>query len=292
MKVFDDFGEGLHIEYGAVVPIKERDMTVFHMHPQYELLLVWERTKNTTIINGKSIEIDHPVAILTAPFAMHHTYFRESEKPRVERCVLYFDDRYLNSFGEYKLPVAEMLGGSNAVILDISGMEDRIRNTVTDMLALDQSGKNRAKAATDLQKLIAAVIIQFLFDSSRTGHFHVRVSEKNYIIDVMEYIALHLSEDLTIPKIAEHFFISRDKLCRDFRRHVKMNVGDFITTARLNLAKKYLTENKLTIKEISAGCGFENDVYFYSFFKRHEGCTPKEFARRKKEESLARRQIG
>jgi two-component system response regulator YesN len=65
---------------------------------------------------------------------------------------------------------------------------------------------------------------------------------------------------------------------------MQMNIGDFISTARLNLARRYLEDGELTVKEISARCGFENDVYFYAFFKKHEGCTPKEFVRRKKEE--------
>ncbi|MBR2353739.1 MAG: helix-turn-helix transcriptional regulator [Clostridia bacterium] len=290
MKVFDDFGEGLHIEYGSAVTSKWQDMTIFHMHPQYELLLVWENTLNTTIINGKSIEIHHPMAILTAPFAMHHTYFREAKGPKVERCVLYFDDAFLESFGVHKPPVAELLGNANAVILNISGLEKKIRQMV--LMLTEGEGKygTRGNAANEIQNILTLAMIRCLYDHSEKGQSRVRISEKNYIIDVMEYIALHLNEDLTIPRIAEQFFISRDKLCRDFRRHVQMNVGDFISTARLNLAKKYLMENKLTIREISTRCGFENDVYFYSFFKRHEGCTPKEFSKRKYEEHLARHQ--
>lgn len=291
MKAFDDFGNGLHVEYGSVIASKKTDMTIFHMHPQYELLLVWDPTLNSTIINGRTVEIDHPMAVLTAPFTMHHTYFREAEGGRVERCVLYFDEAFLDSFGERRPPVTQLLSGSGAVIMDIRGHEQKILEMVRALVGPRRSSTGHSMLANEMQNLLAAMILRSLYDFSEKGHSKMRVSETNYIIDVMEYIAKNLSGNLTISELADHFFISRDKLCRDFRRHVQMNVGDFISTARLNLAKKYLMENKMTIKEISAACGFENDVYFYSFFKRHEGCTPKEFSRKKWEEHLARHHI-
>ena len=278
MRSFEDFGAGLHVEYGRAPVIAKNDTDIFHMHPQYELLLVWSKTKNTTIINGKFTEIDYPMAVLAAPFTMHHTYFTEASEEWVERCVLYFDDRFLRSFGERVPPALALLGNSGAAILDIRGFERQISDLVYSLV----NGKGRVRADEDMnemQCLIAAVILQGLWDYTQRGRPAVQISEKNYVIDVMEYVTVNLEKNLTIPEIADHFFISRDKLCRDFRRHTQMNVGDFIAAARLNLAKKLLTENRLTIKEISAACGFENDVYFYTFFRRHEGCTPKAFAR-------------
>ena len=249
MNVFEDFGGGLHVEWGHAPLVPVESKAIFHMHPQYELLLVWEPTKNTTIINGKHLEIDHPMAVIAAPFAMHHTYFREAQATSVERLVLYFDDRFLDSFGAHKPPVSELLGNANAVILDVSGYEQRIRELATLLEDCRERVGAGIYGANETQSVLAAAIIRFLHHISVKDRTGVHVSERNYIIDVMEYIALNLSEDLTIPKIAEHFFISRDKLCRDFRRHVQMNVGDFISTARLNLAKKYLAEHETVLKE-------------------------------------------
>ncbi len=281
MNIYDDFGKGLHIEHGIAHPSPKQDTTMFHMHPHYELLLVPDAAANTTIINGRTMEIGHPVAILTAPFAMHFTYFREAATPPVRHCALYFDESFIHSFGENDLPVKELLGDSNAVILDITSVAERMRKLSEIMMDMAPSSWGKASPATYSQGLMAAILFHQLWDEvglRRTSE--VRVSEKNYISDVMKYIVSNLNNNLTIPTIAEHFFISRDKLCRDFRRHVQMNIGDFVSTARLNLARKCLKDGMLTVKEIATRCGFENDVYFYSFFKKHEGCTPKEYAKR------------
>ncbi len=283
MKIYNDFGKGLSIEYGMAPVSQRHDVTIFHMHPHYELLLVWEPAVNTTIVNGKTVEIDHPMAIITAPYAMHHTYFREAKTDAVERCVLYFDENFLESLGPRKIPVPELLGGANATILNISPCADRIRDLVRMMLSLGNGTRryDRAAEANENQALMAAVLFGVLRDFSAQKNEGMRISEQNYVTEVMAYITRNLGENLTIPKIAEHFFISRDKLCRDFRRHVQINIGEFISTARLNQAREYLRENRLTVKEISAKCGFENDVYFYAFFKKHEGCTPKEYVKQK-----------
>ncbi len=280
MNIYDDFGKGLHFEHGPVYSSDRQDTTIFHMHPHYEMLLVPDAVVSSTIINGRTVETRHPMAILTAPFAMHFTYFREAPTPTVKRCAFYFDESYIHSFGETDVPVKELLGDSNAVILDITGVAEQMRKLVEMMVELEPFSSGRIMAASRTQGLMAGAILHLLRDKVGIHQAGMRVSEKNYISDVMKYIVLNLDANLTIPTIAEHFFISRDKLCRDFRRHVQMNIGDFVSTARLNLARKCLQDGKLTVKEVAGRCGFENDVYFYAFFKKHEGCTPKEYAMR------------
>lgn len=287
LKVYDDFGQGLHVEYGAAPIRQTRGSAVFHMHPQYELLLVWEPNINETIINGRCFTIDHPMAIITSPYVMHHTIFTEAERSSVNRLVLYFDQSFLDAFEACRVSVGELLGNANATVLDLRMGADWIRELVDVFVRLGTPSKGRQYRANEKQIFMAAVLFGALRDLTGPSDGGMRISEKNYITEVMAYIALNLSANLTISKIAEQFFISRDKLCRDFRRYMQMNIGDFISTARLNLARRYLEDGELTVKEISNRCGFENDVYFYAFFKKHEGCTPKEFVRRKKEEKQA-----
>ena len=103
---------------------------------------------------------------------------------------------------------------------------------------------------------------------------------KNYISDVIMYIVHNLNTHLTTPDIAERFFVSRDKLNRDFKKYVQMSIRNFIMESRMNLAKSLLVENKMNICEIATSCGFENEKYFYSFFKKNTGLTPKEYSKK------------
>ncbi len=278
MKVYDDFGPDLILEYGTIRPKKQSEEASFHMHPQYEILWFYDDAKCSTVINGKTYETDYPMALITAPYCMHFTNFIESDQAEVRRYVMYFEESFITRFGEGVVPIKSILGDSSATIINLRGHERRMKEITENMMRFSGYEGGVLKATLN-QNLMSAVIINMLKDFSDSGEFGIQISEKNYITDVMIYIVQNMETDLLIPKIADQFFVSRDKLCRDFRKHVQMNIGDFITAARINAAKNYLLENTRTIKEVAMKCGFENDIYFYSFFKKHVGMTPKEYAR-------------
>jgi two-component system response regulator YesN len=47
----------------------------------------------------------------------------------------------------------------------------------------------------------------------------------------------------------------------------------------MQLAKKLLKEGK-RVKQVAAECGFNDVNYFCKCFKKHEGCTPVQYANR------------
>ena len=49
---------------------------------------------------------------------------------------------------------------------------------------------------------------------------------------------------------------------------------------RLSYAKELLLELSLSVAEVAARCGFEDESYFCRFFKKHEGISPGAFRRR------------
>lgn len=286
MKVYDDFGTGLHVEHGAVPPSEPPAELLFHMHPHYELLVCTQKNvSNLTVINGKKIAIDYPMALLCAPFSMHYTYFLSAAEPTVMRTALYFDEPFLDSFGVRKPAVESMLGGACSAVFDLRGMEDRMDTLLSAMFPYEGMKLYHITKGNTAQELLMGAILHTT-DELADAKERILVNEKNYVADVVEYIVRNLDTDLTISELSGRFFISRDKLCRDFRRYTQMNIGDFIGTVRFHLAKQYLEEGNMTVKEVAARCGFENDIYFYTFFKKHEGCTPRDYVRSLKEKHL------
>ena len=57
----------------------------------------------------------------------------------------------------------------------------------------------------------------------------------------------------------------------------------YIEMCRLNQAKYLLNYNmEMSVGEIAALCGFENESYFFPFFKKAVGMTPAEYRRKTK----------
>ena len=91
----------------------------------------------------------------------------------------------------------------------------------------------------------------------------------------LEYIRLHIGETFGLTQIADAVGASRATVSRLFEKELGRTVGAEILRQRLNLAKKFLKEDTLSISEIAFRTGFCNPAYFTNTFRRATGQTPK-----------------
>ena len=56
-----------------------------------------------------------------------------------------------------------------------------------------------------------------------------------------------------------------------------MSAQDYISSQRMKKAEQMLAGSDLTVKTISAECGFANEYYFSNFFKNYYGLSPSEY---------------
>ena len=65
---------------------------------------------------------------------------------------------------------------------------------------------------------------------------------------------------------------------------VKQETGktaqEYIQLKMIAVAKERMLDPAGTIKQVAESLGFQHPQHFVRFFKRHEGCTPKEFRNR------------
>ena len=54
----------------------------------------------------------------------------------------------------------------------------------------------------------------------------------------------------------------------------------FLISQRINYAKNLLQNKSIPIKEVAALCGYQNQLYFSNDFRKHTGCSPREFCKR------------
>ncbi len=99
-----------------------------------------------------------------------------------------------------------------------------------------------------------------------------------------DYIAEHYAEQITLSHLAKLVGTSTMNFRRQFTRTLDISPGHYITTVRLNAARKLLeTTNKL-LSEIAAETGFWDQSHFTKQFRRERGMTPGEYRRRHRHE--------
>ncbi len=286
MRSYVEFDKGLYLEHAKAIPYDIRDLSMAHMHTGYELLLLLDSVPYSTVINGKIIRGVGPMAMIIAPYCMHFTYYIDPEVKDKYFSAFYVGENYLESFSDDIVPFKKLIGNDQAVIFDLSGSESEMKQILTPILDIHRErGKVQGHffKSTDMkQMLLFGVIINMLYEMGRNKTVRTVTSNESYIYDVVMYIVKNLDKNLTTPELAANFFVSRDKLNRDFKQYTQMTIRDFVTQSRMNLAKSKLVDTKYTVSEISRMCGFENEIYFYSFFKKNMGITPRQYAAKMK----------
>ena len=112
--------------------------------------------------------------------------------------------------------------------------------------------------------------------------FQVKSSEgkenaSSVIGNICEYINEHLSEDLSLVRLAEINYFNPSYLSRFFKQECGVNLSEYIDNCRVRRAKELLKEDGLKVREVAAQVGYEAAHSFTRFFKKATGMTPQEY---------------
>lgn len=101
---------------------------------------------------------------------------------------------------------------------------------------------------------------------------------------VIEYIRQNYADTaLSVSELAAHFQLHPTYLGSVFKRVQHTSLLQYISEVRIGEARKLLRETNLKISEIAEKTGFSDIYYFSKRFKKITGCSPKEYALKKKE---------
>ncbi len=84
-------------------------------------------------------------------------------------------------------------------------------------------------------------------------------------------------QPFSVQEAAEDQSVSVRQLERVFRREYGMTPYQYYQSQKLMLARQYLANTALTIREISTKLGFCDPYYFSNCFKAQEGVSPKRY---------------
>ena len=91
----------------------------------------------------------------------------------------------------------------------------------------------------------------------------------------LEFIKANISRPIGLDQVSTEIGTSRATLARLFDSEFGHTVGKEILRQRMDLAKKLMTDDALSISEIAYRTGFCNPAYFTNTFRRETGLTPR-----------------
>ncbi len=93
----------------------------------------------------------------------------------------------------------------------------------------------------------------------------------------LEYMNVHLSENVSLASVSEEVQISQFHFCRLFKQSTGMTPHAYLIQQRVERAKQLLKRKEGSMLDIAIECGFANPSHFAKHFRKHTGISPKQF---------------
>lgn len=112
-------------------------------------------------------------------------------------------------------------------------------------------------------------------DIKTAGEAPLTLTSNEDINQVLRYIAENLNKKITLQSAADYIYKNSSYLSRLFKQHIGMSFTDYLIRQRIEKATRLLADYSLSAEEISEQIGIDNVSYFYQFYKRETGKTPR-----------------
>lgn len=271
-------------EYEKTGYLKE-DFRYFHISTQNQLdfsyhyhdfhkILFFLKGDITYHVEGRSFDLLPQDLVLIPSGEIHRPVSRSSET--YERIILYLSPDYLTSLSDGEAALTFCLEfarkQSSNVIRIPSVYRSRISAIFSQLEKEILAGQAERKpfAGNLYQHILVQEFLILLNRASlnRQSIYLQNSCENEKILQILDYIAGHLSEPLCIDRIAEEFFISRYHLMHLFKESTGYTVGNYITIKRLLYARS-LIQKGTPVTQACYLSGFQNYSTFSRAYKKH-----------------------
>lgn len=100
--------------------------------------------------------------------------------------------------------------------------------------------------------------------------------ENALYLSVCDYINNHLSEELSLDKLASFFYVSKYHISHIFKENMGISVHQYILKKRLQASKNTILSGE-AFSTVVSQYGFNDYTSFYRAFRKEFGLSPKEY---------------
>lgn len=256
--------------------IQDRFTSPFHLHDEYELILIKKSHGKLYIGNEVTNFSDGDLFFIAPgiPHCFHNSKDYETAGVLAHAIVVQFKYNFLgndffNKTEAHKLK--KLISKAEAGVQFIHPS----RKLTTRIMRLDRP--NNLQKLGNLLFVLSELANTNEYILLTSGALLPDFSDSKVINDIIQYVAENFHEGLSLEKAAEIANMQKSAFCRYFKRKTKKKFMEFVNESRLAHAKKLLIETDKNILEIAYECGYDSTSYFYRLFKRYNNMSPVDF---------------
>jgi two-component system, response regulator YesN len=132
-------------------------------------------------------------------------------------------------------------------------------------------GENAIRSVTNMLEWVKHIL-------DKAKEYVLSLEQSLSVVErVIQFIKLHISEDLSREEIANHVFLNPDYLTRVFKKETGLAISDYLFQERLKLAQELLAKTDMSISNVASHVGYANFSHFSRTFKKHMNINPNEY---------------
>ena len=151
-----------------------------------------------------------------------------------------------------------------------------------DHLRADLAGPGEADrllARSRVHAVLLLLLQSVCAGRAPAGHLsYGRVRRQGLMRRAREYLAAHYTECVSLDAMAAALDVSPYHLSHVFSEESDFSLFACLTALRMDKARALLRAERLNVSQVARAVGYENANYFAKVFRKHCGCSPREYA--------------
>ena len=239
--------------------------TVYPVAPHFHSAIEWIFIRNgfqELTVGGEKRVLTAGEGCFCDAFCVHSCAPSVSSQAFVIVCDAYYFERPLFHFSNRTPP--KFFRFDDFTLLD----------TLSALLKNKQS--NQAGMVATREGVVSVLLAAL---AEKTQFVERKKDKQNALVfSVLQYANAHVTEDLSLRKLADVFGYSYEHLSRVLNKSLSENWNAYVNRLRVRLAREYLRKDAVSpVSEIALSCGFENVATFYRAYKKEYGKNPRRY---------------
>lgn len=255
-----------------LVPLKFNDLVVTSMLKGKKIMHLFDKD-GFDYLPGESVIVPSNVVM--------RIDFPEASFDNPTQCLaLAIDNKKINDTLNFLNEKYPKQGQNNFWQLDENNFffqnNEEMTNIINKIINICQSTSIFKDTLADLslQELLVKIVQSQTLKAVDEGNIK---TANPYLSNIIAVIRESISNKIELKDIAKQAGMSTSSLYRLFKNELGISPVEFIILEKIKLAKRYLTDKNIYIKNVSYEAGFDDSNYFIRIFKHYEGITPKQY---------------
>jgi len=250
------------------------DRVQLHSHSFYEILFIRSSGGVQYLVGTERYLLQRGDVIMVRPGVAHRPLLTASLPEPYKRDVLWLSPEFVEGVARL-FPESFREPGVHTLIRTAgTKWEELLREKI-------RSGvREEEEKASGWETMVLGNTIQLMGLLRRAledrGSGPVYVEKPALLERVLAYVERHLADRLTLPQVAQRFYVSESTISQTFRAQMGVSFHRCVTQRRLIAAKNLIAEG-VGLEQLCERVGFSDYSTFYRAFKQEYGISPRQY---------------